>query len=673
MRRTTGVSFALWTACLATWAQAPQQRGVITASAQAGPLSTGAYYALLIGIDRYQHLPALVTAVNDAKTVGEALSARYGFRTEYLLDGEATRANVANALNRYRRSLAAGDNLLVYYAGHGQFDKETDKGYWLPADADADSTAYWVIADEITADIRAMPARHVLIVSDSCYSGTLTREGAAAILPTEHDAYIQKMLASKSRTLMASGGKEPVSDSGSAGHSVFAAALLAGLNGIADKSFTAATLFEEYVRQQVAGGSNQAPQYDYIRASGHEAGDFVFFLRPGAAGGAAISSAPTPNATLGAARAPQPNDAADTAVRARDELRSRGIGMDLLNVRNAIAAADVETLKLLTAAKISPSLIEQALREKTGDGNATGARKFFDNTVNSPEAMAWFDQALAAGVDPNMTVASDTYEREGVITEAVRAGNKAAIETLLKHGASPHPYENLWLTTYSTPRFLFPFSYLTDDNHFSLDEKRELAKAYLAAGGVVPEVVAAKGRGWESAMFAAKELQDQAPVKLGMPLPATPALCQEPQSPICVATSKRTGEDWCKAIAAIPNHITYKAGNSSFSPLYEAELTYLLDIQGNRVFFLGLISNGLGRDYALIETSKDGSSWAVYRFMEPEAGMGLCKKTSDGVKLDNCWRRISLQRSAGTDEMKFNDWDISFKVAHDACAAKAPK
>ena len=113
--------------------------------------------------------------------------------------------------------------------------------------------------------------------------------------------------------------------------------------------------------------------------------------------------------------------------------------MELLNVRNAIAAADVETLKLLTAAKISPSIIEQALREKTGDGNATGARKFFDNTVTSPEAMAWFDQALAAGVDPNMTVASDTYEREGVITEAVRAGNKSSHRDAAQAWGQPAP------------------------------------------------------------------------------------------------------------------------------------------------------------------------------------------------------------------------------------------
>ena len=75
---------------------------------------------------------------------------------------------------------------------------------------------------------------------------------------------------------MASGGDEPVSDSGTDGHSVFAYALLRALQQSSQSVFTASDLFYGSVRQQVAGKSDQLPQYSIIRNSSHDEGDFVF-------------------------------------------------------------------------------------------------------------------------------------------------------------------------------------------------------------------------------------------------------------------------------------------------------------------------------------------------------------------------------------------------------------
>jgi hypothetical protein len=69
-----------------------------------------------------------------------------------------------NALSEYRQVLTEDDSLLIYYAGHGQYDKDADKAYWLPVD-DLNSPAYLISADDITTDVRVLPARHVLIVS----------------------------------------------------------------------------------------------------------------------------------------------------------------------------------------------------------------------------------------------------------------------------------------------------------------------------------------------------------------------------------------------------------------------------------------------------------------------------------------------------------------------------
>ena len=79
-----------------------------------------------------------------------------------------------------------------------------------------------------------------------------------------------------SRTLLASGGNEPVSDSGGDGHSVFAQAFMDDLRDMDQSVFTAEELFYEYVKEVVAGSAEQIPEYNTIRNSGHKGGDFIF-------------------------------------------------------------------------------------------------------------------------------------------------------------------------------------------------------------------------------------------------------------------------------------------------------------------------------------------------------------------------------------------------------------
>jgi uncharacterized caspase-like protein len=242
-------------------------------------VSAGRYYALLIGNDSYQYLTRLKTAVADARVIESVLREQYGFDTKLLLN--ASRQDIFRAISYYRQNIDPSDNLLVYYGGHGYFDREADKAYWLPVDARREDSANWISADDITSNIRAVTAKHILIVSDSCYSGTIYRGLgiAAAAAPVERDRFLQKMLAGKSRTLMASGGNEPVADGGGGGHSVFGRVFLTGLTQMDKSSFTASELFRDFIQERVAGGANQTPEYNPLRNSGHESGDFVFIRR----------------------------------------------------------------------------------------------------------------------------------------------------------------------------------------------------------------------------------------------------------------------------------------------------------------------------------------------------------------------------------------------------------
>lgn len=252
-------------------ATAPGQPGAPTDIAS---LDFGRYEALVIGNNTYRNgLRPLKTAIADARSVAKALQTQYGFKVTLLVD--ATRAQIFSALTKLRLSLTWDDNLLIYYAGHGSFDQAGDQGYWLPVDAVPQDPTNWVSNSDITTMLKAIPARHVMVVADSCYSGSLTREAEVDIRDAN---YLGRIVQKRARTVLTSGGLEPVADAGSGGHSIFAAAFLAALQentGIMD----AETFFEK-VRKPVVLAAQQTPEYSNLRSAGHDGGDFIFVRKP---------------------------------------------------------------------------------------------------------------------------------------------------------------------------------------------------------------------------------------------------------------------------------------------------------------------------------------------------------------------------------------------------------
>ena len=252
---------------------------VITPITVMPQLSSGNYYALVIGINTYQYMPQLKTAVNDAKTVAKILKNKYGFQVTILLGSKATRSNIVSYLNKAINRLDENDHLLIYYAGHGYFDKQAQEAYWQPYDAGNSEDTNWIISDRITSIINRSIAKNILIVADSCYSGTLTRQTRGIkVIPNSKNRqyYLKNMLNTRSRLLIASGGNEPVSDSGGDRHSIFAKYFLKGLQNMQENVFTSEELFEKYIEHQVQLNSNQTPNFQEIRKSGHEGGDFIF-------------------------------------------------------------------------------------------------------------------------------------------------------------------------------------------------------------------------------------------------------------------------------------------------------------------------------------------------------------------------------------------------------------
>jgi hypothetical protein len=245
-------------------------------------VSLGRYYAVVIGNNQYAAYPKLSSAANDAQKVADVLKRKYGFQVQVLLN--ANRLEMLTALNAMREALKPEDNLLVYFAGHGEIDAGQE-GYWLPVDAQKGNSATWVSNRSISDILNTMNARHVMVVADSCYSGSMTRASVpvfnSALSEQQWNAWVKTMTASRSRTALTSGGLAPVPDSSGGANSLFARAFVTALE---DNSqlIEGQKLFREVTATLAAAATEsaiiQVPEYAPIKFSGHEAGEF--FLKP---------------------------------------------------------------------------------------------------------------------------------------------------------------------------------------------------------------------------------------------------------------------------------------------------------------------------------------------------------------------------------------------------------
>src|SRR5512145_2816479 len=95
------------------------------------------HLAYVVGIDAYQRVAPLRTAVADAELIAAELARIHHFETGALLRN-ATGAQLHEWLAGMRASVRADDRVIVYFAGHGIAADGDDgpAGYLVPADAD---------------------------------------------------------------------------------------------------------------------------------------------------------------------------------------------------------------------------------------------------------------------------------------------------------------------------------------------------------------------------------------------------------------------------------------------------------------------------------------------------------------------------------------------------------
>ncbi|MDJ0837832.1 MAG: caspase family protein [Acidobacteriota bacterium] len=241
------------------------------------PVKGSTYKALLIGINHYPnpYWAPLQTPVNDVTVLGNILTSRYGFKgkVDILTNDQAGFLEIGSALERLASEVGPGDSVLIYFAGHGYLDRQKH-GYWIPYDANQDTETWLSNYDLLNKYIAGIKARHVLLISDACFSGSLLHHRRQSNVKPDFTNLYRK----KSRWAMTAGNITPVLDIASGSkHSAFAKQFLSALETNKEPYITPKQIAVG-IAFPVSRSSGQFPQCDLIRDENNEGGSFIFWL-----------------------------------------------------------------------------------------------------------------------------------------------------------------------------------------------------------------------------------------------------------------------------------------------------------------------------------------------------------------------------------------------------------
>lgn len=218
-------------------------------------------YAIVIGIENYQQkLPKADYAAHDAEIMGRYLTKVLGYQEEnvvVLLNERATKTSMEKYVEGWLFDrVEKGDSVFIYYSGHGAPNTKTGKAYLVPYDGDpafVEQTGYQL--DRLYERLAALPAKEVVVMLDSCFSGAGGRSVIAkGMRPMVLS--VENPLLAKGRTMvLTAGASDQVSSTyDQKNHGLLTYFFFKGLQGEADqnndKRIELRELFE-YLKPQV--------------------------------------------------------------------------------------------------------------------------------------------------------------------------------------------------------------------------------------------------------------------------------------------------------------------------------------------------------------------------------------------------------------------------------------
>jgi hypothetical protein len=239
-------------------------------------ISSAKYHALFIAVQDYESkdIGSLDYTISDARRLRDVLVSDYTFEKENtsLLENPDRRV-IYKTLQGLRSKLTEKDNLVIFFAGHGYWLDDMKQGFWLPKDASGiNDPSDWIPNSSIRDYIKAIKAKHILLIADACFSGGMFKLRDAFPGP---QVSIEKIYELPSRRAITSGSIKTVPD-----RSVFLEFIVKRLKENNEMYLDTQKLYTS-LRDAVINNSpmHQTPLYGAIGEAGDEGGDFIFIKR----------------------------------------------------------------------------------------------------------------------------------------------------------------------------------------------------------------------------------------------------------------------------------------------------------------------------------------------------------------------------------------------------------
>lgn len=224
-------------------------------------------------------LSPLVCPKEDTRVLGELFQDRFGFEVEQYPN--ADRDTILDRLEALEHG-PKNEAVVVYYAGHGTLREDHGVGYWQPRGSSR-KVRSWVSYKMLEALLKAAAARHVLLIADACYAGSVLSRSSPPTSSATTPELVGRLAESRSRMALTSGGEELVADRGTRGLSVFAYNLHRALSNAAQhQEFVRFTEIYPNLQANVQAQSpqGQLPVMGRLRGADDDEGELVLRVRP---------------------------------------------------------------------------------------------------------------------------------------------------------------------------------------------------------------------------------------------------------------------------------------------------------------------------------------------------------------------------------------------------------
>lgn len=230
-----------------------------------------------IGINNYEYFPKLKNAVKDVQDILDVLVDKFDVDEDniiFLKNEKATEDNIAAQLRTLAQVVNEEDKLIIYYSGHGLMDEIIDEGFWIPINGVPGSLSRYIPNSLIRKYVKHIKAKHILLISDACFAGSIFDRGAQRSTQA-----IEDLDRYRSRWALCSGrNDQTVSDGAPGENSPFAKSILNVLKATEKEDLSISKLSYQVV-ESTRANYHQLPEGNPLFDTGHAGGEYIFRLK----------------------------------------------------------------------------------------------------------------------------------------------------------------------------------------------------------------------------------------------------------------------------------------------------------------------------------------------------------------------------------------------------------